>query len=387
MRAHMEAMFAEVAKLPHVSAVISPYAGPSAGKAISANHQIAFATVVFDEKANLLPVSARRTRGQSGSGGAPPGPRGGAGRAGDRGHPAGRLRPLHRRRADGGDRGAADHLRLAAGDGAADRDRAVWPRHGPQRDRAVHARRGHPQLLLGARRDDRPRRGDRLLAVHPHPLPRGLRRPRAHPRERQRVGGAGDGHRRARRAVRRHDRGDRAAGDDAAGRQLPLRRGDLGFDRRAAGDVRRTHAAARAAHLRGHPADEAEPAERAAARAQGSRERRAGGPHREGGVAAVERLRGAPPPPGGDPLGADHARDRRSRGRAAAGVERRQQRSHQHHHLPRLPPARGGLRRRLQWTPAGRREAPPPRRPQAPCTNCRGRSPRPAAWSRSPRRG
>jgi RND superfamily putative drug exporter len=58
VRAHMSAMFAEVAKLPHVSAVISPYAGPSAGKAISANHQIAFATVVFDEKANLLPVSA-----------------------------------------------------------------------------------------------------------------------------------------------------------------------------------------------------------------------------------------------------------------------------------------------------------------------------------------
>jgi RND superfamily putative drug exporter len=58
VRAHMSAMFAEVAKLPHVSAVISPYAGPSAGKAISANHEIAFATVVFDEKANLLPVSA-----------------------------------------------------------------------------------------------------------------------------------------------------------------------------------------------------------------------------------------------------------------------------------------------------------------------------------------
>ncbi len=58
VRAHMSAMFAEVKRLPHVSAVISPYAGPSAGKAISANRQIAFATVVFDEKANLLPVSA-----------------------------------------------------------------------------------------------------------------------------------------------------------------------------------------------------------------------------------------------------------------------------------------------------------------------------------------
>ncbi len=58
VRAHMSATFAEVAKLPHVSAVISPYAGASAGKAISADRKIAFATVVFDEKANLLPMSA-----------------------------------------------------------------------------------------------------------------------------------------------------------------------------------------------------------------------------------------------------------------------------------------------------------------------------------------
>jgi len=58
VRARMSAMFASVAKLPHVAAVISPYAGASAGKAISANKRIAFATVVFDEKANLLPKSA-----------------------------------------------------------------------------------------------------------------------------------------------------------------------------------------------------------------------------------------------------------------------------------------------------------------------------------------
>ena len=51
-------MFAQVAHLPHVTAVISPYAGASAGKAISANGQIAFATVVFNQKANLLPTSA-----------------------------------------------------------------------------------------------------------------------------------------------------------------------------------------------------------------------------------------------------------------------------------------------------------------------------------------
>jgi putative drug exporter of the RND superfamily len=58
VRSRMSAMFAEVAKLPHVTTVISPYAGASAGKTISADGKIAFATVVFDEKANLLPKSA-----------------------------------------------------------------------------------------------------------------------------------------------------------------------------------------------------------------------------------------------------------------------------------------------------------------------------------------
>jgi putative drug exporter of the RND superfamily len=58
VRARMEAMFAQVARLPHVTEVISPYAGRAAGKSISANRQIAFATVVFNEKANLLPKSA-----------------------------------------------------------------------------------------------------------------------------------------------------------------------------------------------------------------------------------------------------------------------------------------------------------------------------------------
>jgi RND superfamily putative drug exporter len=58
VHARMSAMFAEVAKLPHVAAVISPYAGAGAGKSISADRKIAFATVVFNEKANLLPKSA-----------------------------------------------------------------------------------------------------------------------------------------------------------------------------------------------------------------------------------------------------------------------------------------------------------------------------------------
>jgi putative drug exporter of the RND superfamily len=58
VRARMSAAFARIAKLPHVAAVISPYEGPAAGKSISANGRIAFATVVFNEKANNLPKEA-----------------------------------------------------------------------------------------------------------------------------------------------------------------------------------------------------------------------------------------------------------------------------------------------------------------------------------------
>jgi putative drug exporter of the RND superfamily len=58
VRARMSATFAKVAKLPHVAAVISPYAGAASGRSISADGKIAFATVVFDEKANKLPKSA-----------------------------------------------------------------------------------------------------------------------------------------------------------------------------------------------------------------------------------------------------------------------------------------------------------------------------------------
>jgi putative drug exporter of the RND superfamily len=57
VKARMSATFAQVAKLPHVTAVISPY-GAAAGRSISADGKIAFATVVFDQKANVLPVSA-----------------------------------------------------------------------------------------------------------------------------------------------------------------------------------------------------------------------------------------------------------------------------------------------------------------------------------------
>jgi putative drug exporter of the RND superfamily len=58
VRARMEATLAKVKTLPHVSAVISPYAGAASGRSVSADQRIAFATVVFDKKANLLPKSA-----------------------------------------------------------------------------------------------------------------------------------------------------------------------------------------------------------------------------------------------------------------------------------------------------------------------------------------
>jgi RND superfamily putative drug exporter len=56
-RAHMEAMLARVERLPHVASVISPYA-PGGTRQISRDGRIAFATVVFNEKANKLPKSA-----------------------------------------------------------------------------------------------------------------------------------------------------------------------------------------------------------------------------------------------------------------------------------------------------------------------------------------
>jgi RND superfamily putative drug exporter len=58
VRSRVSAMLARVSRLPHVASVLSPYAGGSAGRAISADGKTAFATVVFDERANLLPKSA-----------------------------------------------------------------------------------------------------------------------------------------------------------------------------------------------------------------------------------------------------------------------------------------------------------------------------------------
>ena len=58
VRARMGATLSQIAALPHVASVISPYAGGAAGRAISADGRTAFATVVFDKRANEVPQSA-----------------------------------------------------------------------------------------------------------------------------------------------------------------------------------------------------------------------------------------------------------------------------------------------------------------------------------------
>ncbi len=52
VRERMSMLFARVARLPRVAGVVSPYAG--SGQAISRDGRIAFATVIFDKKANEL---------------------------------------------------------------------------------------------------------------------------------------------------------------------------------------------------------------------------------------------------------------------------------------------------------------------------------------------
>jgi putative drug exporter of the RND superfamily len=56
-RAEISKMLDRVAALPHVASVVSPFETAS-GDRISRDGKIAFATVLFDERANVLPVSA-----------------------------------------------------------------------------------------------------------------------------------------------------------------------------------------------------------------------------------------------------------------------------------------------------------------------------------------
>ncbi len=58
VRARVERMLTRVANLPHVTSVTSPYAAGS--RAVSRDGTIGFATIVFDQRANVLPAAATR---------------------------------------------------------------------------------------------------------------------------------------------------------------------------------------------------------------------------------------------------------------------------------------------------------------------------------------
>jgi putative drug exporter of the RND superfamily len=57
VRARVASVLARIARLPHVSGVVSPYSRAGA-RAVSRDGQIAFATVSFDERANVVPKAA-----------------------------------------------------------------------------------------------------------------------------------------------------------------------------------------------------------------------------------------------------------------------------------------------------------------------------------------
>jgi putative drug exporter of the RND superfamily len=59
VRARVSAMLARVSRLAHVAQVTSPYAADGRGQ-VSADGRTAFATVLFDERADLLPLDAIR---------------------------------------------------------------------------------------------------------------------------------------------------------------------------------------------------------------------------------------------------------------------------------------------------------------------------------------
>jgi putative drug exporter of the RND superfamily len=57
VRARVTPVLTQIARLPHVSGVVSPYS-PAGASAVSRDGQIAFATVNFDQRGNVLPKAA-----------------------------------------------------------------------------------------------------------------------------------------------------------------------------------------------------------------------------------------------------------------------------------------------------------------------------------------
>ncbi|HEY2142017.1 MAG TPA: MMPL family transporter [Solirubrobacteraceae bacterium] len=60
VRTRMSSAFAAVGRVPHVTAVLSPYTGSASSSSISRDQRTAFATVVFDKRANELSKDAAK---------------------------------------------------------------------------------------------------------------------------------------------------------------------------------------------------------------------------------------------------------------------------------------------------------------------------------------
>ena len=173
-RARIAPVLAQIARLPHVTAVVSPYSAAGA-RQISRTGGVAFATVTFDENAGALPKPAVQRVIDIAQGAVLAAAAGRARRPGDRAGPAAVDRGGHRRRPARGDHRAAHHLRLGDRHGAADHHRSARPGHRHRTRRARLPAPQHAGLRDRARGDDRTRRGHRLRALHRHPLPRELR--------------------------------------------------------------------------------------------------------------------------------------------------------------------------------------------------------------------
>ncbi len=253
-------------------------------------------------------------------------PAGRARRQPDRRSRTGRRRLLLRHRPAGGDGDPAADLRLGGGDGtAADHD-AVRARGRDQPGHDQHPRLRHGQLRAGPGGDDRPRRRDRLRALHPHPLPQ---------RPRRRAGAARGGdrrrrHRRPRRPLRRDHRDHRPAGHVPARPHLPLRGGDGGGAGGAVHDDRGADPAAGAA-------DDRRPPGRQAAHPRPRQPRR--DQPRQDQVVPLEPRDPAPALAGGQPLRRPPDPPLRPHPLAAARHQRRRHRTAEQNDPPVLRPA------------------------------------------------
>ena len=173
-RATIDATLARVARLPHVTSVVSPYA-PGAARRSPVTARSAFATV------ELRP--ARRRAAQGGGGQGDRDGRGGAlGRA-SRSSSGGRRSSRRSRPRSGfatvvGIAAAIIILLLSFGSftamGLPIATALLGLGAGVGADHARQPRRRHARLRLRAGADDRPRRRRRLRAVHRHALPREL---------------------------------------------------------------------------------------------------------------------------------------------------------------------------------------------------------------------